>query len=245
MENTSYYQHGNNRASGVSNLFSSIAPKYDFINDFQSFFLHRYWKFVTVNSLKPRFGQSALDICCGTGDVTELLASRGLIATGVDFNQPMLDVANERIPQFSSIHSNRPPTYALADALNLPFSDNSFDCVTMCYGLRNLASFDQGIAELVRVLKPGGRLAILDFGRPVNPLLKKLYFDYLSLMVPLIGQIFARDKYAYAYILESLKNYPNPDTISNLLSQNGAHSISLTPFLNGTMTLHSASKSPN
>lgn len=242
MSESSYFVEGEKRAERVSDLFSSIAHRYDLINDLQSGFLHRYWKLETVRFLKNIPGNRVLDICCGTGDVTELLAARGFSTVGADFNQEMLDVARSRVSDFlSSYPQDEAPEYFRADALNLPFEDNSFGGATMCYGLRNLASFENGISEMVRVLKPGGKIAILDFGKPENPLWAQIYFKYLSLSVPLMGQIFAGDKKAYAYIIESLHKYPAKEFIASLLEKAGATQISVKSFLGGVMTLHTAS----
>lgn len=243
MTNDGYYVEGDERASRVSSLFSSIASKYDLINDFQSFYLHRYWKHFAVTTLKPRPNLSALDICCGTGDVAELLAAKEMITTGLDFNPDMLSLADSKNETFRSKYPNStPPKYVLGDALHLPFEKHSFDRVSMSYGLRNLASFENGISEMMRVLKPGGRFAILDFSRPSNPLLKKLYFSYLSISVPMIGKIVAGDKSAYDYILQSLKMYPNPVTIEKILLSHGGDQIKCHSFLAGVMTIHSGQK---
>jgi len=243
MRHNGYYVEGEDRASRVSALFSSIASKYDLINDLQSFFLHRYWKHYAVTLLKPQSHLKALDICCGTGDVAELLASKELTTVGLDFNQDMLNLAKARSESFSiKFPGLKPAEYLLGDALSLPFGDASFDRVSMSYGLRNLASFENGISEMMRVLKPGGRFTILDFSRPNNQTLRKLYFSYLSISVPLLGMIVAGDKSAYDYILESLIKYPSPTTIEKFLLDHGADKVHCHSFLAGVMTIHSGQK---
>ncbi len=244
MSESGYYQKGDQRAHLVSQLFSSIAQRYDLINDLQSFFLHRYWKHRAVHSLKPVSGMDALDICCGTGDVAELLASRGLRVTGLDFNPQMLEIARTRSSQpdrNGDQGTSGSLKYVLGDALDLPFPDHSFDFITMSYGLRNLADFSKGLSEIARVARKGARIAILDFGKPSDPLLRNLYFQYLKLTVPLLGQIMAGNRSAYAYILESLQNYPDPEFFTHQL-ENLGYRASHTSFLAGIMTLITATE---
>ncbi|MCD8533606.1 MAG: ubiquinone/menaquinone biosynthesis methyltransferase [Verrucomicrobia bacterium] len=239
MKESGYYQAGVQRAELVTQLFSSIADRYDLINDLQSFFLHRYWKHRAVWRLRPKSGESALDICCGTGDVTEILSQNGLNTVGLDFNAHMLDRARLRAGSLSQ--SVPQPTYLLGNALQLPFPDESFDCITMSYGLRNLADFSLGLAEMVRVARPAARMAILDFGKPRDPLLRKYYFDYLTWSVPMIGQLFAGDRDAYAYILESLQHFPDPEYFMKILKDQGLQ-VQQESFLGGVMSLILAQK---
>lgn len=239
MKESGYYQVGVQRAELVTQLFSSIADRYDLINDLQSFFLHRYWKHRAVWHLRPKPGESALDICCGTGDVTEILCQNGLKTVGLDFNDHMLDRARLRAENLPE--SGPHPIYLQGDALHLPFPDASFDCITMSYGLRNLADFSLGLAEMVRVARPAARLAILDFGKPRDPILRTCYFDYLSWSVPMIGQVFAGDRDAYAYILESLQHFPDPEYFMNILQAHGMQ-VEQESFLGGIMTLILAQK---
>ncbi|MFO1460738.1 MAG: bifunctional demethylmenaquinone methyltransferase/2-methoxy-6-polyprenyl-1,4-benzoquinol methylase UbiE [Verrucomicrobiota bacterium] len=202
-----YYDEGEARAAKVEDLFAAVAPRYDLVNDLQSFGLHRLWKRRLVRLAEIRPGDRALDVCCGTGDVAFALAGAGAEVTGLDFSEPMLAVARrragERVPSKGPV-----PRFQQGDALQLPFPDAEFDAVTVSYGLRNLADLDRGLRELYRVLKPGGRLLILDFGKPDFAAWRWIYFQYLRLAVPLFGRVFCGDADAYGYILESLERYP-------------------------------------
>ena len=200
-----FYKPGTERSAKVNDLFAAIAPRYDLINDLQSFGLHRYWKREVVRLAGVQTGDCALDVCCGTGDISLLLSEAGVTVSGLDFSEPMLDVARLKVA-----HSPKspPPTFIQGDAQQLPFPDQSFDIVTVGYGLRNLSQWERGLEEMWRVAKPGARLLVLDFGKPDNAIWRGLYFSYLRLFVPLFGKLFCGDSDTHAYILESLKNYP-------------------------------------
>jgi demethylmenaquinone methyltransferase/2-methoxy-6-polyprenyl-1,4-benzoquinol methylase len=231
--NSDYYAPGPERSHRVRKLFSRIASRYDLINDLQSFGMHRFWKKTLINSAKISADESALDVCCGTGDIALRLAEAGARAVGADFTPEMLIQARKRSERI---------TWVQADALDLPFPDNSFDVVTIGYGLRNLSDFSRGAGELVRVLKPGGRLLILDFGKPANPLWRSVYFVYLRVVVPLFGLIFCGDAAAYSYILDSLKNYPAQKGVTALLNQTGCAEVRVKNFFGGAMSLHIATR---
>jgi ubiquinone/menaquinone biosynthesis methyltransferase len=234
-----YYQSGEQRAERVSDLFAAIAPRYDLINDLQSFGLHRWWKrrLLRLAAVKP--GDTALDLCCGTGDVAFALAAAGAHTTGVDFSAPMLAVAEAR-----KAKAGKPGdlTFRQGDALRLPFPDAHFDLVTISYGLRNLASVEDGLREMWRVLKPGGRLLVLDFGKPDNAAWRAAYFAYLRLAVPVFGRVFCRNAAAYAYILESLQHYPAQRGVEGQLRVLGAAEARIVSFLGGVMSINVAVK---
>lgn len=235
-----YYQTGEQRAERVNDLFAAIAPRYDLINDLQSFGLHRWWKrrLLQLAAVKP--GDTALDLCCGTGDVAFALAAAGAHTTGVDFSAPMLAVAEARRAKAGGLDG---PVFLQGDALRLPFPDAHFDVVTISYGLRNLASVEAGLREMWRVLKPGGRLLVLDFGKPDNAAWRAAYFAYLRIAVPVFGRIFCRNAAAYAYILESLQHYPAQDGVAGMLRELGCVKVSTVNLLGGAMSLHYAEKS--
>jgi demethylmenaquinone methyltransferase/2-methoxy-6-polyprenyl-1,4-benzoquinol methylase len=199
-----YYAPGGERAARVNDLFNIIAPRYDLINDLQSFGMHRYWKRRLVRETKGRPGERALDLCCGTGDVAFVLARRGLEVCGLDFSAPMLAVAEQRLKErFAGARVS----FLRGDAQQIPFPDNTFDVVTISYGLRNLADWEKGLREMQRVARPGGRVLVLDFARPDNALWRAIYFGYLRIFVLVLGKIFCGDSDTHGYILESLKNY--------------------------------------
>ena len=233
-----YYEPGGARAARVNDLFRRIAPRYDLINDLQSFGLHRHWKRRLIKMAAVRSGATALDLCCGTGDVAFALARRDAKVTGLDFSEPMLAVAKERGSR-RGIHR---PTFIEGDAQALPFSDNSFEIVTVSYGLRNLASWERGLEEMLRVARPGGRLLVLDFGKPDFAAWRWVYFAYLRRVVPIFGRMFCGDAQAYAYILESLKHFPAQRGVDAKLRELGCREARLVHLLGGVMSINLALK---
>jgi demethylmenaquinone methyltransferase/2-methoxy-6-polyprenyl-1,4-benzoquinol methylase len=233
-----FFVPGTERAPKVGDLFATIAPRYDVINDLQSFGMHRLWKHQMVAAATLQPGDHALDVCCGTGDVTFKLAQTGADTVGFDFSQPMLDVAKGRAAQVPLPAGSGTVEFQQGDALNLPFADRSFDVVTISYGLRNLADFQRGLRELNRVLKPGGRLLVLDFGKPDFLPWRWVYYQYLERICPLFGKIFCGDGDTHGYILDSLKAYPAQHGVDSGLRELGFTETRIQTFLGGTMTLN-------
>ena len=236
-----FYVKGEQRAERVQDLFAEVAPRYDLINDLQSLGLHRLWKrrLLRLSAIRP--GEHALDLCCGTGDIALALRARGAEVVGVDFSAPMLDVARQRA---SRDPVSKAVTFEQGDALRLRFPDESFDVVTISYGLRNLADIPRGLSEMHRVLRPGGRLLILDFGKPEWPPLRWLYFQYLARLVPVFGRLFFGDADTHGYILDSLRDYPAQRGVDALLRRLGFESTQTFNLLGGIMGLHEARKPP-
>ncbi len=234
-----FYEAGEGRAERVNDLFAAIAPRYDLINDLQSFGLHRWWKRRLIQFAAVQPGESALDLCCGTGDVAFALAEAGARVTGMDFSAPMLAVAEARKVKVGEAAG---PMFLQGDALRTPFPDAHFDVVTISYGLRNLASVDEGLREMWRVLKPGGRLLVLDFGKPDNAAGRGAYFAYLRFAVPVFGRLFCKNAAAYAYILESLQHYPAQRGVDEKLRALGAANARIVNFLGGVMSINVAEK---
>ena len=236
-----FYAPGEQRAAKINDLFSQIARRYDLINDVQSFGMHRRWKRRLVGLANPAPGVRALDICCGTGDITFALAARGAEAVGLDFSEPMLAVAEDRRRK-SEV---RPPTsvrFVHGDAMKLPFPEATFDIVTVGYGLRNLASWETGLREMLRVARPGGRVLVLDFGKPDNALWRTLYFGYLRLFVPVYGLALVGRASAYAYILESLKHYPAQRGVEARMHELGLENVRVVNLLGGAMSFNAGEK---
>ena len=225
-----------NHIEKVDALFASIASRYDLVNDVQSVGFHRLWKRNMARSVDLGQAEQALDICCGTGDLVFRLAKHGGKVTGVDINAPMLEVAKQRLAKRNceKVH------LCQADALRLPFDDAQFDVVTIAYGLRNLADYEAGLVEIYRVLKPGGRLAILDFGKPPLRMVRALYYQYLKWALPVFGWLFCGSASAYGYILDSLERYPAQNGVRAMLSGIGFSSLDVTNIMLGTMSLHVA-----
>lgn len=241
QENT-YYDHGANRANRVRDLFDRIAGRYDLINDVQSAGLHRWWKRRVIEESGNLAGKKTLDLCCGTGDLAFAMAERGAQTTGLDFSLEMLLQAKEKAKKKQALVPFDLPVFQQGDASELPFENDSFDVVTMAYGLRNLQDWQQGLSELHRVTRPGGRMLILDFGKPPNLVWRSVYFNYLKIIVPIMGWSLAGDAEAYRYILTSLQHFPAQRGIeSEMIRLNGRH-VRTHLFLGGVMSLNMGSK---
>ena len=229
-----FYEAGEKRAEKVNDLFAAIAPRYDLINDLQSFGLHRYWKRKLIKLAQVKSGEKALDLCCGTGDVAFALAGQGAEVLGVDFSGPMLAVAKQR-QERDRVNGLE---FLRGDALNLPAADQSVDVLTISYGLRNLADFEGGLKEMLRVIKPGGRLLVLDFGIPDNRLWRFGYFQYLKWFVPVFGRLFCGDSETHAYILKSLQHYPAQRGVEKLMHKLGCQGVQVVNLLGGVMGIN-------
>ena len=240
-----YLSYDASRAPRVRAMFSRLAPRYDLVNDVMSFGLHRRWKRLTAERALGegrRDGRPLrlLDLCCGTGDLVFLLERRAPAGTetiGVDFTLPMLAVARRRRRQSSS-----GAAFAQGDALALPFPDGRFDAITVGYGLRNVADPGAALAEMRRVLAPGGRAVILDFGKPENPLVSFLYRGYLFAMMAAMGLLFHGDTDTYLYIPHSLERYPAQRGVERLMREAGFATARCEERLLGTMSIHVGEK---
>ena len=235
-----FYDSGEQRAAKVNDLFARIARRYDFLNDLQSFGLHRCWKRRVAALAQIKNGDRALDLCCGTGDIAFALARRGAETTGLDFSAQMLQVAAARQRHLKSQIAYL--KFLQGDAQQLPFPENSFDVVTVGYGLRNLTSWERGLDEMHRVARPGARLIVLDFGKPANALWRAVYFTHLKMSVPLIGLLFCGNASAYAYILESLKHYPAQLAVAEKMRQLKLTNVRVINLLGGAMAINYGKK---
>jgi demethylmenaquinone methyltransferase / 2-methoxy-6-polyprenyl-1,4-benzoquinol methylase len=236
-----FYAPGERRAAKVNDLFARIARRYDLLNDLQSFGLHRLWKRRVVRLANVQSGDRALDLCCGTGDISFALAKNGAETIGLDFSEKMLEVAQRRFENSKLKTQNL--NFIHGDAQQISFPDNSFDAMTVGYGLRNLTSWERGLEEMVRVAKPGGRIIVLDFGKPSNALWRKIYFAHLRCSVPLIGLLFCGNSQAYAYILESLKNYPAQLAVVEKMRELNLVNVRVINLLGGAMAINYGEKS--
>ena len=236
-----YYAPGSERAERVRLLFSRIARRYDRINDWMSWGMHRRWKRRLVDAIVPRPGVRVLDLCCGTGDVARAVAAAPAAAgkvqvVGLDFTREMLEVARRITP------SDRPIRYEQGDALALPFPEASFDAVACAYGLRNLADLDRGLREALRVLRPGGRLASLEFGRPRQRVLAWIYFTYLRVMLPLFGLLYFGDPQTYGYIFASVSRFPDQRELAERMRAAGFAKVRVEDVMAGAMGICVAEK---
>jgi demethylmenaquinone methyltransferase/2-methoxy-6-polyprenyl-1,4-benzoquinol methylase len=230
-----FYEPGKERAAKVGELFARIAPRYDLINDVQSFGLHRKWKHHVVDLAAVRKGDKALDVCCGTGDIAQSLARSGADVVGLDFSEEMLQVARQRA---SKENQNRTVSFVQGDAQHLLFGDGEFDIVTTGYGLRNLANWEMGLCEMQRVAKSGGRVVVLEFGKPANVFWRGIYFSYLKICVPLLGVLFCGSYKAYAYILESLRHYPGQAGVAQKMRELRFAEVGTVNILGGAMSIN-------
>src|SRR5262245_27060230 len=231
-------------------MFSRLAWRYDLVNDVMSFGLHRLWKRQTVEMAlrgaeggrQEAGGRKArvLDLCCGSGDLCFLAEDRGATpVVGVDFTLPMLAVARHRARQ-----GRRRALFVHADALVLPFADGSFDAITISYGLRNIADLPAALTEMRRVLAPGGRAVVLDFGKPDNRIAGTLYAGFLRTMMPAVGWLFHGDPQTYLYIPASLERFPAQRGVEALMKSAGFANVRFENRLLGTMGINLGEAAP-
>jgi demethylmenaquinone methyltransferase/2-methoxy-6-polyprenyl-1,4-benzoquinol methylase len=247
-----FYQPDEHRAEKVRELFATIAGRYDLLNDIMSAGLHRRWKHRLVEMAGAGRGAAGspsgmpalqvLDLCCGTGDIALMFARRGAQVVGADFTEEMLRVAQARSHHSTTPSLHHSISWTRADALRLPFADHSFDVVSIGYGLRNLADLEAGLREILRVLRPGGRVLSLDFGKPQNPLLRALYFGYLRTVLPALGRIYCGDPDTHGYILASLRDYPAQRGLKALMERCGYVGCGVVEFCGGAMAINFGSK---
>lgn len=221
----------------VQEMFDAIAPRYDLLNTVLSASLHHFWRKQTVRRLGIKQGDTCLDICTGTGDLAfemgHVCGPTGIVHAS-DFSEGMLAIA--RIKNATRGAANI--TFAKADAQALPYESNVYDASTVAFGMRNVANLDAGIAELVRVTKPRGRVAILEFNQPTSAWFRGVYRFYTFKILPLIGGIISGRKSAYAYLPASVDAWPSREELTRRLSNAGCTSVSCFDFMLGAVALH-------
>jgi demethylmenaquinone methyltransferase/2-methoxy-6-polyprenyl-1,4-benzoquinol methylase len=226
------------KAQRVRGVFDSVAPRYDLMNDLMSGGLHRVWKQFTLSQTHLRPGQRALDVAGGTGDLARGLAAQvgeqGLVVL-LDINGAMLAHGRDRL---LDVGLTRGIAYAQANAERLPFADNSFDCVTIAFGLRNVTDKAAALASMRRVLRPGGQLMVLEFSQPVAPGLKPLYDAYSFRVLPFLGRVIARDEDSYRYLAESIRKHPDQETLLGMMREAGLEDCRYHNLSGGIVALH-------
>jgi demethylmenaquinone methyltransferase / 2-methoxy-6-polyprenyl-1,4-benzoquinol methylase len=226
------------KAPRVHSVFASVAAKYDVMNDLMSFGVHRLWKQFTLSLTGLRPGQRALDVAGGTGDLAAgMLRQVGKSGSVVlsDVNPAMLDIGRDALLDQGFAGNVE---CLIADAENLPFEDNSFDCVTIGFGLRNVTDKAAALKSMHRVLKTGGQLLVLEFSTPTAPGLKPIYDAYSFKVLPLLGRFVAGDEASYRYLAESIRMHPNQETLLDMLRAAGFAQARYHNLTGGIVALH-------
>ncbi len=226
------------KAGLVRGVFDSVADQYDLMNDLMSLGIHRIWKRVAVQLSNVRNGESVLDLAGGTGDLTTLFEKRvgkeGQIVLA-DINAAMLNTGRDRLIDRGLVSNIR---YAQVNAEKLPFEDNSFDCVCIAFGLRNVTDKNAALSSMHRVLKPGGRLIVLEFSHPVDKLTEKVYDVYSFNLLPKIGSVVAKDADSYRYLAESIRMHPKQDELKKMMENAGLERCEYFNLTQGIVAVH-------
>lgn len=222
----------------VAGVFDSVAGKYDLMNDLMSMGIHRLWKKFTIELSGVRKGHQVLDIAGGTGDLTlqfsKLVGDEGQVILA-DINASMLKVGRDRLLDRGYGGNIR---FVQANAEALPFPDNHFDVITIAFGLRNVTDKDKALRDMTRILKPGGRLLVLEFSKPTNPLVSKAYDFYSFAALPFMGKLVAGDSDSYRYLAESIRMHPDQDTLKSMMEQAGLGEVEYHNLTSGVVALH-------
>lgn len=228
----------NAKAGLVANVFNSVAASYDLMNDLMSVGIHRLWKRFTIELSGVRRGNAVLDIAGGTGDLAakfaEIVGPEGRVVLA-DINDAMLEVGRDKLLDEGRIGNIE---FVQADAQFLPFPDDSFDCITIAFGLRNVTDKDLALRSMLRVLKPGGRLLVLEFSKPESELLSKAYDTYSFRVLPVMGQLVANDSESYQYLAESIRMHPDQDTLRDMMEDAGFTQCEFHNMTGGIVALH-------
>jgi demethylmenaquinone methyltransferase/2-methoxy-6-polyprenyl-1,4-benzoquinol methylase len=227
----------------IRRMFGHIAPTYDLLNHLLSFNVDRYWRWRATRLAPPNGDGPVLDLCCGTGDLALAYdrAAQGRVAiVATDFCHEMLERAE---PKIDRARADKRITFIEADAQRLPLPDDTFQLVTVAFGLRNITDTDRGIAEMVRVTRPGGRVVILEFSRPRSALFGALYRFYFRTVLPCVGQLISRSREnAYRYLPQSVHEFPDGEALAQRLRQQGLEDVRWYPLTLGIATLYVGKK---
>jgi demethylmenaquinone methyltransferase/2-methoxy-6-polyprenyl-1,4-benzoquinol methylase len=226
----------------VAGVFHSVADKYDVMNDVMSLGVHRLWKRYTLGQTGLKTGQRALDLAGGTGDLamrmSRMVGPAGEVVLS-DINASMLSRGRERLLDEGIAGNVR---YVQANAECLPFPDDYFDCITIAFGLRNVTDKDQALRSMYRVLKPGGRLLVLEFSKPVAPGLAPIYDTYSFKLLPMMGKLIANDEDSYRYLAESIRMHPDQQTLKGMMEEAGFDKVTFHNMTGGIVALHKGFK---
>ncbi|MGB0937791.1 MAG: bifunctional demethylmenaquinone methyltransferase/2-methoxy-6-polyprenyl-1,4-benzoquinol methylase UbiE [Colwellia sp.] len=230
------------KVSMVAGVFHSVAKQYDVMNDLMSFGVHRLWKRFTIDASGVRPGNKVLDLAGGTGDLTakfsQLVGKNGQVVLA-DINSSMLNVGRDKLRDKGLVQNIE---YVQANAQYLPFEDNTFDIVTIAFGLRNVTDKDMALRSIYRVLKPGGRLLVLEFSKPEHELLNKAYDFYSFNILPKMGELVAKDGESYQYLAESIRMHPDQESLKTMMDNAGFEQTSYKNLTGGVVALHKGFK---
>ena len=226
----------------VKKIFENVSGRYDLMNDFMSLGIHRVWKESMLDWLAPRRGQSLIDVAGGTGDIAFNFIKRaktGANATILDLTESMMIEGKKKtidLPEESQIN------WVCGDAMRMPFSDSTFDVYTISFGIRNVTNISKTLSEAYRVLKPGGRLMILEFSSVNNDLISWIYDKYSFNIIPKLGDFVSNDRESYQYLVESIRKFPNQEKFSEMIINEGFRKVKYRDLTFGIAALHSAWK---
>ncbi len=226
----------------VAGVFNSVAHNYDIMNDVMSVGIHRFWKYYTILAADVRPNMHVLDLASGTCDLAikmgKKLAGTGRLVAS-DINESMLSIGRERMTDDGLVKNVE---FQLANAEQLPFDDNSFDLVTMAFGLRNVTNKDKALSEIYRVLKPGGKCLVLEFSKPIDALLGKAYDFYSFNILPKMGKVIAKDEESYRYLAESIRMHPDQETLKSMFDEAGFKVTKYQNLSAGIVAIHQGIK---
>ena len=231
-------QNLQNKKGLVENVFNQVYDKYDFMNDFMSMGVHRYWKKNLINIINPRLNRKLIDVACGTGDIGKLFLesiNKEAEITCVDPNKGMISQGKKKLSNYKNIK------WILSSAEKLPIPDNSFDYYTISFGLRNTKNLNRALSEAYRVLKPGGRYLCLEFSKIQNSNLDFIYKNY-SKLIPIIGQFVVGEKEPYEYLIKSIEKFINQEELIDLMKKNNFYKCSYINLSGGIVSIHSGWK---
>lgn len=230
------------KVDAVAEVFHSVAAKYDIMNDLMSGGIHRLWKRHTISQSGVRAGQKVLDIAGGTGDLTakfsRLVGQSGQVVLA-DINDSMLKVGRDKLANLGVVGNVQ---YVQANAEELPFPDNTFDCITIAFGLRNVTDKSKALASMQRVLKPGGRLLVLEFSKPETECVSQIYDQYSFRLLPFMGKLIANDAESYRYLAESIRMHPDQETLKGMMQEVGFERVTYQNITGGIVALHKGFK---
>jgi len=226
----------------VREVFNSVARRYDLMNDLMSAGLHRLWKRVAIETIAIRPGMQILDLASGTGDLARAMSRRaggaGHVVLG-DINDQMLRVGRDRCIDNGELKGL---SWCQCDAETLPYPSESFDRVTIGFGLRNVTNKEAALSEMFRILKPGGKALVLEFSKPVSASLSQIYDVYSFSVLPTMGQLVAQDKESYQYLAESIRKHPDQDTLADMMRSAGFESVNYQNLTGGIVAIHTGVK---